>query len=88
MDRYYDGVDLSNTTGIVQYINAKKESHIYAIPFYDIVTFEGKILFPWCIDGAATKKAGDIKYSFKITIIKLTVGIIPFFNNFSDNFKS
>lgn len=72
MDRYYDGVDLSNTTGIVQYINAKKESHIYAIPFYDIVTFEGKILFPWCIDGAATKKAGDIKYSFK------------FYNTFKD----
>ena len=65
MDRYYDGVDLSQTTGIVQYINADKEPRIYAIPFYDITTFKDKILFPWCIEGEVTKKAGVVQYSLK-----------------------
>lgn len=65
VDRYYDSIDLSETSCIVQFVNAKKESHIYAVPFYDITTFDGKILFPWCIDGAATAAAGNISYSFK-----------------------
>jgi hypothetical protein len=46
VDRYYDNIDLLETTCVVQYINADKEARIYAVPFYDITTFEGKILFP------------------------------------------
>ncbi len=65
MDRFYDHVDLSTTTAIVQFENAKKEPHLYAIPFLDITTKPGKIIFPWCIDGAATALAGNVKYSFK-----------------------
>jgi hypothetical protein len=65
VDRYYDGIDLSETTCIVQYINANKEARIYAVPFFDITTHEGKILFPWCIEGEATKAAGTVQYSFK-----------------------
>lgn len=65
VDRYYDNIDLLETTCIVQYINANKEARIYAVPFFDITTFEGKILFPWCIEGEATKAAGNVQYSFK-----------------------
>lgn len=65
MDRFYDHVDLSTTTAIVQFENAKKEPHLYAIPFLDITTKPGKIIFPWCIDGAATASAGTVRYSFK-----------------------
>ena len=65
VDRYYDNIDLVETTCIVQYINADKEARIYAVPFYDITTFKGKILFPWCIEGEATKAAGNVQYSFK-----------------------
>lgn len=65
VDRYYDNIDLLETTCIVQYINANKEARIYAVPFFDVTTFEGKILFPWCIEGEATKAAGNVQYSFK-----------------------
>lgn len=65
VDRFYDGIDLLETTCIVQYINANKEARIYAVPFFDVTTFEGKILFPWCIEGEATKAAGNVQYSFK-----------------------
>lgn len=65
VDRYYDNIDLSETTCVVQYINAKNEERLYAVPFMDITTFEGKILFPWCIEGEATKQAGNIRYSLK-----------------------
>lgn len=65
MDRYFDNIDLSTSTGIVQFENANKELHLYKIPIMDITTKPGKIIFPWCIDGAATAAAGLIKYSFK-----------------------
>lgn len=65
VDRYFDNIDLANTTCVVQYINAKGEGRIYPVPFYDITTFDGKILFPWCIEGEATKSAGNIQYSFR-----------------------
>lgn len=72
VDRYFDHIDLSTTTCIIQYVNAKREPRIYAVPFMDITTFEGKILFPWCIEGEATKAAGNIQYSIK------------FYNTFKD----
>ena len=65
VDQYYDGIDLAETTCIVQYINAKNEKHIYAVPFFDTITQKGKIIFPWCVEGAATVAAGDIKFAFK-----------------------
>lgn len=64
-DRYFDNIDLANTTCVVQYINADNEGRVYAVPFYDITTYPGKILIPWCIEGEATKSAGNIKYSFR-----------------------
>ena len=65
VDRVYDSIDLAETTCIIQYINAKKEARIYAVPFYDITTINGKIIIPWCIEGEATKASGTVKYSFK-----------------------
>lgn len=72
VDRVYDSIDLAETTCIIQYINAKKEARIYAVPFYDITTINGKIIIPWCIEGEATKASGTVKYSFK------------FYNTFKD----
>lgn len=65
VDRYYDNIDLTNTTCVIQYINASNEARFYAVPFMDIQTLEGKIIFPWCIEGEATKKSGNIQYSVK-----------------------
>ena len=65
VDRYYENMDLTNTSCIIKYTNAEKNSFIYPVPFYDIYRFadENKIIFPWCIQGQATKKAGIISFS-------------------------
>lgn len=67
VDRYYDYMDLSTTTCIVQYVNANNESRIYVVPFYDTMTcsLEKKMLLPWCIDGSATAAAGPVQYSIR-----------------------
>lgn len=67
MGRYYDCIDLSQTIGIIQYINALGEGRVYAIPFYDVDTCsdENMILFPWVIEGEATKAAGEIQFSIR-----------------------
>lgn len=73
VDRYYESVDLSTLTCVVQYINAAKESRIYAVPFYDVVTLqdEGKMLIPWCISGEATKKEGMVQFSVRFYALDL-----------------
>lgn len=74
VDRYYDTMDLSDTICIIQYTNkSTKKSGCYAVPFYDIITlsieteeeYQPKILFPWCIDGLASEKAGILEYSIR-----------------------
>ena len=60
-------MDLATTACVVQYINANNEGRLYTVPYYDIETFhdENKILIPWCIEGEATKAAGDVSYAFR-----------------------
>lgn len=69
IDRYVDYMDLAETTCMVQYTCLSTgKSYIYHVPFYDIVSFntdtEKKIVFPWCIDGAATEVSGTVQYAF------------------------
>lgn len=67
VDRYFDTVDLAESTCIIQYVNAKGKSYIYAVPIYDTQTLaaEGKMLIPWTIQGPATVAAGTIKYAIR-----------------------
>ena len=67
VDRYFDNMDLSETCCVIQYINAKQEGRFYVVPYYDIVTFstENKMIVPWCIEGEATKEAGNVIYSIR-----------------------
>lgn len=62
VDRYYDNMDLAQTTCVVQYVTPDNESYIYAVPFCDTVSLPDKIVIPWCISGSATEKAGTVKY--------------------------
>lgn len=39
VDRFYDNMDLSTTTCVIQYTNALGENYYSAVPFYDITTF-------------------------------------------------
>ena len=72
--RYYNDVDLSQMCGIIQYINAAGEGRIYKIPFYDLDTCsaDNSMLFPWCIEGEATKKAGDVQFSVRFFKLNAT----------------
>ena len=65
VDRYFENIDLVNMSCIIKYTNAENNSFIYPVPFYDIQNAidKDKIIFPWCIQGQATKKAGKIKFS-------------------------
>lgn len=71
-DRFYDYMDLVNTTCVIQYIAPDNKPYVYVVPFYDIYTFRylNKMIIPWNIDGSATQKAGTIRYS--IRFYKLT----------------
>ena len=61
-DRFYDSMDLANTTCIIEYINANKQGYIYAVPFMDVTTNPNKIIIPWCIAGPATAFSGDVTF--------------------------
>ena len=65
VDRYFDNIDLSDTICLIQYINANNKGAIYPVPFYDIESEKGKIIFPWLISGTATEAPGNIKFSIK-----------------------
>ena len=67
VDRYFDSMDLSQTACVIQYINANGEGRLYTVPFYDVETHhrDDKMLVPWCIEGEATKAAGDVTYSLR-----------------------
>lgn len=71
VDRYVDYMDLANTACIIQYVNAKGEAHIYAVPFYDTTTkaAEGKIVFPWHIDATVVAQKGIVEFSIRFYII-------------------
>jgi hypothetical protein len=67
VDRYFDNMDLADTACVVQYVNASGEGRLFTVPFYDIEHFhdDSKMLIPWCIEGEATKTAGDVTYAFR-----------------------
>lgn len=65
--RFYDHIDLSTMTCIIQYINAKKERRIYAVPFVDVDTYKGynEMLIPWVIDEGVAVAPGTVSFSMK-----------------------
>lgn len=76
MPRYFDGVDLTAKTAVIQYENALGEGHVYVVPFFDVETAdrlginEGDdlrqtVLFPWLIDNVVAKAAGTVKYNIR-----------------------
>jgi hypothetical protein len=60
-------MDLAETTCVIHYVNGDGTAAIYRVPFYDVVSYsnEGKMLFPWCIDGAATQAAGPVEFQIR-----------------------
>lgn len=77
VDRYSDYIDLATTSCTITYVNARKESRVYNVPFYDIYTYasEGKMLIPWCLDATVAAAAGNV--SFAIQFYKIGERINP-----------
>lgn len=72
--RYVDYMDLAKTTCVVQYKKPDGKMGIYAVPFYDISTYnqpyEERLVFSWLLSENATAIDGEIEYSimfFKIS---------------------
>jgi hypothetical protein len=67
VDRYVDYIDLSTMCCMISYVNAKNESRVYQVPFYDIYTYaaQGKILVPWCLDATVAATAGVVQFSIQ-----------------------
>ena len=74
MDRFFDSVDLSTCIGMVQFRNAKNEEYYYVIPYYDIDSIRGKIIFAWDIQSPVTKYGGTVQFSFKFFRVSPTSG--------------
>ena len=69
VDRYYDNMDLSETTCVIQYVNANNESYVYAVPFMDAFTHKDKLIIPWQISGAVTAYPGTVSFIFRFFIM-------------------
>ena len=69
MDRFYDNMDLAQTNCVVQYVS-NGESYVYAVPFCDVTTYEGKMIIPWTISLSATKSSGSVRYFINFYLIE------------------
>ena len=69
MDRFYDNMDLAQINCVVQYVS-NGESYVYAVPFCDVTTYEGKMIIPWTISLSATKNSGSVRYFINFYLIE------------------
>lgn len=66
-DRFYDNIDLYDSTCWIQYVNAANEEYFYYAPILVGVQEFGseKILIPWAIGQDVTKENGVVQFSFQ-----------------------
>ena len=66
-DRFYDNIDLYESTCWIQYINANNEEYFYAAPIIIGAQEFGneQILIPWPISKEVAKATGVISFSFQ-----------------------
>lgn len=67
--RYFEGVDLTDTVCVIQYINSKGDEGLYWVPYYDVSHYSDDetpvMLIPWSIGGLATLAAGTVTFSIR-----------------------
>jgi len=66
-DRFYDNIDLYESTCWIQYVNANNEEYFYAAPIIIGAQEFGneQILIPWAISKEVAKATGVISFSFQ-----------------------
>lgn len=76
VDRIYEYKDLATTSCMIEFINAEGKGGFYPVPFYDIssypryfgkdgVTYEAKMIIPWCIEGDVTAASGPVQFAIR-----------------------
>ena len=65
IDRYFDGVDLSEKTCVIQFMNAGGICGTYQAQKFDVATEKDKLLFQWAVDNVATQYGGDLTFVVK-----------------------
>lgn len=70
-DRYFDGVDLSKMTCVIEYVNARNEARISPVLDIDLNTDPSKIYFGWKLTRGATKQAGKLTFVVHLYMINL-----------------
>lgn len=66
VDRFYDDFDLYGSTCWIQYVNALNESYVsVSIPKVIKESNHDVLYFPWLINSAVSRAAGNVKYSFQ-----------------------
>ena len=86
IDRYFDDVDLSEHTCVIQFINKNPQTlkfneGLYPVTTMDVNSIDGKIIFGWNIMNDATQIAGDIHFSIRFYSIDSN-------NKFTYNFNT
>ena len=86
IDRYFDDVDLSEHTCVIQFINKNSKTlkfneGLYPVTTMDVNSIDGKIIFGWNIMNDATQIAGDIHFSIRFYSIDSN-------NKFTYNFNT
>ena len=86
IDRYFDDVDLSEHTCVIQFINKNPKTlecneGLYPVTTMDVNSIDGKIIFGWNIMNDATQIAGDIHFSIRFYSIDSN-------NKFTYNFNT
>ena len=71
VDRFYDNMDLAQTNCVIHYVINNK-SYVYAVPFCDVRSYDGKIIIPWTISMSATQKSGAVQYFVRFYLIDNT----------------
>ena len=61
-------MDLAQTNCVVQYVIGDHH-YVYAVPYCDIVSREGKIIIPWSVSISATEQAGTVKFFIRFYLI-------------------
>lgn len=66
-DRFYDNIDLYDSTCWIQYVNAENEEYFYHAPILVGVQEYGseKVLIPWAVGQDVTKTTGVVQFSFQ-----------------------
>lgn len=77
VDRYAGYMDLSQTSCIITYTNANKETRTYFVPFYDIYTYatNNKMLIPWCLDATVFAAAGNVEFTIQFYKVDMELDI-------------